>query len=473
MNGLARLAGGVAGVATGELVAVITRAIGPTDALSRLIADRLPLAAVELAVFRLHGWDKTALRLTSAVLLAVLAAGVVGTASSPGARVLAAMVAAGVCVVTLRRPPRSPVRAVLVAVGLTVTTADGTRIAERRPRTAALAAAAAAAAAVIAHARRQRVATEASPTDWVAATTLPTDGADTWDDATPLITPLRQFHVTDVNFGVPAVRIDRWRLSLTGDVTRSVDLDWSTLVGLGVVDVDAAMVCIHNRVGWERVANARWQAVPLAALRDLVGARTSVKEVLTTAADGFTIALPIAALEAAGLASYVAVGMNGHPLTAAHGFPARFLVPGLYGQFAGVKWLTGIHFTDRHIPGDWERRGWPAEAVMARTHSRIDGARQIGDRLLVTGVAWAPPSGVAAVEVSIDSGLWVRAELADSVGPMAWRRWRSRLTVLPGPHRVRARAIRADGQVQDGVPRPPFPSGVTGYHEVSVTVSLA
>jgi hypothetical protein len=109
--------------------------------------------------------------------------------------------------------------------------------------------------------------------------------------------------------------------------------------------------------------------------------------------------------------------------------------------------------------------------VMARTHSRIDAARQIGDTMVVTGVAWAPPNGVAAVGVSVDGGPWVRAELAAALGPMAWRRWRAGLLLAPGPHRIRARAVRGDGQVQDGEPRPPFPSGVTGYHEIVATVT--
>jgi DMSO/TMAO reductase YedYZ molybdopterin-dependent catalytic subunit len=331
---------------------------------------------------------------------------------------------------------------------------------------------AAAVAAVAVHGRRRRTEAAAAPTDWLPpASAPPTDGAEAWDHATPLVTPLDQFHVTDVNFGAPAVQINTWRLSVTGEVARPVDLDWEALLALGTVDIDAAMVCIHNRVGWERVANARWQGVPLAALRDLVGAKMTSTDALTKAADGFTISLPLAELEAAGMHSYIVVGMNGHPLTAAHGFPARFMVPGLYGQFAGVKWLTGIHFTNYHIPGDWERRGWPPEAVMARTHSRIDAVRQMGDTILVTGVAWAPPNGVAAVEVSVDGGPWVGAELAAAVGPMAWRRWRSRLVLAPGPRRIRARSIRADGQVQDGEPRPPFPSGVSGYHEVVANVA--
>ena len=124
--------------------------------------------------------------------------------------------------------------------------------------------------------------------------------------------------------GVAGVAAAELVASLAG-----ADLDWAALLDLGAVNIDAAMVCIHNRVGWERVANARWQGVPLARLRHLAGARATAAHVVTTAIDGFTISLPLAELEARGLSGYVVVGMNGEPLTAAHGFPARFLVPGL------------------------------------------------------------------------------------------------------------------------------------------------
>ena len=471
MSDPARLVGGVAGVAAGELIAAVTRSQGPTDAVSRLVADRLPLAAVEAAVFRLHRRDKTALRLTSAAMLVSLGAGAAGSGRS-GTGLRGPALAVAVTAVALRRPPRRKGATVLVAVAQTCVAAAATGLARRRAFAASVTTAAAAAAAVAAHRRRRRAEAAASPpSPPPLAAVPPTDGAETWDHPTPLVTPLDQFHVTDVNFGSPAVRLDTWRLVVNGEVAQPLHLDMAALVALGTVDVDAALVCIHNRVGWERVANARWQGVPLASLRDLVGAMPTATHVVTRSVDGFTISLPVAELEASGLDAYIVIGMNGQPLTTAHGFPARFLVPGLYGQFAGVKWLTGIDFTDHHVPGDWERRGWPPDAVLARTHSRIDGARQVDGTTFVSGVAWAPPDGVTAVELSVDGGPWVTAELADSLGALAWRRWRCRLVAPPGTHRIRARAVRGDGQVQDGGPRPPFPSGVTGYHEVVVTVA--
>ena len=34
--------------------------------------------------------------------------------------------------------------------------------------------------------------------------------------------------------------------------------------------------------------------------------------------------------------------MNGEPLPVDHGFPARLIVPGLYGYVSATKWLTEI-----------------------------------------------------------------------------------------------------------------------------------
>ena len=38
----------------------------------------------------------------------------------------------------------------------------------------------------------------------------------------------------------------------------------------------------------------------------------------------------------------LAVGMNGQPLPVAHGFPARMIVPGLYGYMSATKWVTKL-----------------------------------------------------------------------------------------------------------------------------------
>ena len=41
----------------------------------------------------------------------------------------------------------------------------------------------------------------------------------------------------------------------------------------------------------------------------------------------------------------LAVGMNGEPLPAEHGFPVRMVVPGLYGYVSATKWLVDLELT--------------------------------------------------------------------------------------------------------------------------------
>ncbi len=66
----------------------------------------------------------------------------------------------------------------------------------------------------------------------------------------------------------------------------------------------------------------------------------------------------------------LALTMNGDPLPADHGFPARVIVPGLYGV-KNVKWLTKREVVAYDYRGYWQREGWPEEASI-KPQSRID-----------------------------------------------------------------------------------------------------
>ena len=40
--------------------------------------------------------------------------------------------------------------------------------------------------------------------------------------------------------------------------------------------------------------------------------------------------------------SLLAIGMNDSPLPVEHGYPARLVVPGLYGYVSATKWVTEL-----------------------------------------------------------------------------------------------------------------------------------
>jgi Oxidoreductase molybdopterin binding domain len=123
----------------------------------------------------------------------------------------------------------------------------------------------------------------------------------------------------------------------------------------------------------------------------------------------------------------LAVGMNGQPLPVAHGFAARMVVPGLYGYTSATKWVARLTVTTFAAQrAYWTQRGYAAVAPI-HTESRIDvpkpPAQVAAGRVTVAGVAWAPATGIAAVEVNVDNGPWQTARLAAADGIDTWRQW--------------------------------------------------
>lgn len=298
------------------------------------------------------------------------------------------------------------------------------------------------------------------------------DGAEQWQGVSPLLTPLGDFYVTDANMRPPLVDLGSWRLDITGAVHTPRSLRYRQLAGLDLVEFDAAMVCVHNRLGWNRLGNQRWIGYPLLPLLETAGPIDGAKYLVTRAVDGWECSLPLQLLRETD--AFVVLGMAGRSLTAAHGFPARVFVPGLYGQYTGAKWLTELRLQSEPNKDYWLPRGWPHGPAPVRPLSRIDtpvsGSRLTGRHLDVAGVAWAPPHGVEAVEIALDDQPWVLAELAAELAPAAWRRWRAHLPVSAGEHRVRVRCISRAAGPQEAVPRLPFPTGASGHHSLRLVV---
>lgn len=289
---------------------------------------------------------------------------------------------------------------------------------------------------------------------------------------TPLFVPNRRFYRIDTALVVPRIDVDSWRLGVTGMVGRPLSLSFRELLELPQVEADVTIACVSNDVGGELVGNARWQGVLLTEILNRAGPLPAASQVVGRSVDGWTAGFPTATLD--GRPAMVAVGMNGRPLPLTHGFPARLIVPGLYGYVSATKWLREIELTTfEAFDGYWVPRGW-AKKGPVKTMSRIDvpgaGATVASGRRAVAGVAWAPGRGVERVEVSVDQGPWVDASLARSLGSDSWRQWRYDWEATPGAHDLRVRATDATGQPQTATPSPPKPSGATGYHAIRLTV---
>ncbi|CAN5880125.1 sulfite oxidase [soil metagenome] len=291
---------------------------------------------------------------------------------------------------------------------------------------------------------------------------------------TPYLTPNADFYRIDTALTPPDVPAATWSLRIHGAVDNVLELSFSDLLDRALVERRITLTCVSNEIGGGLVGNATWTGVLLADLLEEAGVRAGADAVLSTSADGFTAGTPIGALTG-GRDAMIAVAMNGEPLPIEHGFPARMVVPGLYGYVSATKWVTDLEVTSfANFSAYWTDRGW-SERAPVKTASRIDVPGSSADlkagTVAVAGVAWAQGRGIDAVEVRVDGGSWQRARLATADGIDTWRQWVWEWPAEPGDHVLEVRATDGDGATQTSATTSPRPNGATGLHRVAVTVT--
>ena len=312
----------------------------------------------------------------------------------------------------------------------------------------------------------------------LATTETVTAGLSTteYPGLSPLYTPNEIFYKIDTALVVPQVDPEGWRLRFTGMVDNPFELTFDELLALPMVEQTITLCCVSNKVGGRLVGNARWLGVPLQELLNEAGVQPGATQIVGRSVDNFTVGFPTAVLEG-GRPALVAVGMNGEPLPADHGFPARLVVSGLYGYVSATKWLTEVEMTTlEDFDAYWIPRGWSKEGPV-KTQSRIDTPREgrsvVTGLVPIAGVAWAQSRDVIGVEVQVDDRPWVEAELSERISEHAWRQWVYPWDAEPGTHRVRVRATDGTGETQTEQMQSPRPDGASGYHIITVSVTNA
>lgn len=292
--------------------------------------------------------------------------------------------------------------------------------------------------------------------------------------AAPFITPNKDFYRIDTALTVPQVDPKDWTLTVRGRVDRELTLTYEELLARPMVEADITLSCVSNEVGGTLVGNARWLGCRLDDLLDEAGIDPSADQVVGRSVDDFTAGFPTALLD--GRDALVAVGMNGEPLPIRHGFPARLVVPGVYGYVSATKWLSAIELTRfDELEGYWIPRGWAVEGPI-KTQARIDTPLRgkilpVGEPVAIAGVAWAPTRGIERVEVQVDDGPWKDAELGEQYADTTWRQWKHEWTPTEVRYyQLRVRATDGTGETQTSDRTPVAPDGASGWHTFKVNV---
>ena len=312
------------------------------------------------------------------------------------------------------------------------------------------------------------------PSETVPPLAAAADLSPTTPGLTPIVIPNDQFYRIDTALLVPSVDIATWNLRIHGLVERETTLTWDELLGLPLFEQYVTIACVSNEVGGNLVGNAKWTGVRLREVLDMAGVKSFASQLVGRSVDGFTAGMPTAWVMDPAREPMIAVEMNDQPLPPAHGFPARLIVPGLYGYVSATKWLAELELTTLDdFNGYWVPLGWAKEAPIL-TQSRIDtprgGSTVSAGRVPIAGIAWAPDRGISKVEVGID-GVWYEADLSAPISDTTWVQWVATWQATPGRHEISVRATDGTGTVQERLPTPPAPDGARGWHTIQVSVS--
>ena len=372
---LAGLVAGAVAVTTGMLVAGIIDVVSPIDAVGSEFIDRVPPWLKELAIQWFGTDDKLALRVGIILTLAVAAA-IVGYLAAR--RPMAGVVGMGLfglvgALAALHRPGESA-SAVLppligTAVGIPllawllrptkpsgIDTPGPSRVPLGWDRRRFLVSTGSAAAAAIvaggmarALERRRVDSIRAAIPDTLppipatgSAVAIPADA--TLSPVTPFITPNSDFYRIDTALSFPRINLDSWKVDIRGMVDTPLTMTYNDLLARPQVERIVTLCCVSNEVGGEYISNASFRGVMLADLLREAGVRDAAEQVFSTSLDGWTCGFPVAAA-LDGRDAMIALGMNGEALPLEHGFPARLVVPGLYGYVSATKWLQSIELT--------------------------------------------------------------------------------------------------------------------------------
>jgi DMSO/TMAO reductase YedYZ molybdopterin-dependent catalytic subunit len=286
------------------------------------------------------------------------------------------------------------------------------------------------------------------------------------------------------NSPTPKIDASQWRLTIKGSgVSKPQTFSYDDILKMPSVSVIKALECAGNGRSFFKQAYgkeadgtqwllggigvAEWLGVPLRELLDRAGIKATAKDVMPVSLDEKKVARPMS-VEKAMEDALLVYGMNGEPLPADNGYPARVLVPGWVG-IASIKWVGSIEVSEKPLWTEWNTKeyvligseypaasGSPAlgEVITSQkvksAFELSENAQMIAGKQLLRGRSWSAQGKIEKVELSFDGGnTWELARLQSELNlPQAWACWDYEWNATPGSYQLQARATDDKGVQQ-------------------------
>jgi DMSO/TMAO reductase YedYZ molybdopterin-dependent catalytic subunit len=291
----------------------------------------------------------------------------------------------------------------------------------------------------------------------------------------PEYTPLEDHYRIDINVRAQELDAATWRLRIGGLVERPLELTLDEIVNdFSRIDRYVTLSCISNPIGGDLISTTRWTGAPLGEVLARAGVQPQATHLRISSADGFyeTVALDLVRDDPRLMLTYA---WDGIPLLHEHGYPLRLYIPDRYGM-KQPKWITEIEAIAGDEDGYWVARGWDREARVRATaviDVVADDLRHTSEGMTLVpigGIAYAGARGISAVKVRVDDGPWQPAQLRQPLSDTTWVLWRYEWPFVAGRHTFTVRCREADGTPQIEARAGTFPSGATGYHDLTRTL---
>jgi DMSO/TMAO reductase YedYZ molybdopterin-dependent catalytic subunit len=309
------------------------------------------------------------------------------------------------------------------------------------------------------------------------AATFSYDGTQYKGRVVQPITPNDLFYCVTKNVVDPRVNVHLWHLEVNGLVQNPATYRFEDLKGFPMVEQETTLMCISNGLDAGLMSNAVWKGMTLRDLIDPASPLSDAARVRLHGVDNYTDTIPLE--KALDPTTLIALEMNGGPLPHRHGYPARVVVPGYFGE-KHVKWLTRIELSTGEAKGFYETQGWGPDFIVP-TRSRIDvpdhnavfSLGRLTAPIQVKGVAFGGDRGISRVELSFDDGeTWSDSEIYYSGGDLAWSLWSYKWKPDDADdYTIVVRATDGEGDVQEWEEDRSLFSGVTGFHKIVVHVT--
>jgi DMSO/TMAO reductase YedYZ molybdopterin-dependent catalytic subunit len=228
------------------------------------------------------------------------------------------------------------------------------------------------------------------------------------------------------------------------------------------------LTCISGRVGTGLIGTTQWTGASAQEVLADAGVQEGARYLFITSGDGFyeTVDLDLIAADERIMFCYA---WDGNVLPVGHGYPLRIWIPDRYGM-KQPKWITGIEVTDEYRDGYWVERNWDQVARVKATSVvdtvAVDHIIDVGGQRFVPvgGIAYAGARGISRVEVRVDGGPWVSAELRAPLSETTWAIWRYEWPFEEGAHTFEVRCAEGDGTPQIEESSRARPDGSSGIH---------